>query len=333
MRLRHIAVALSVTALTLAVGSPMTGQAAPAPQTPSAAPTVPTPAVAVPSGKALVRLDGGTARATKVGKRHYRLVVPKKAMVTWAGEVQGKGLRVGTFTQAGLIQGWQRLGHRAGTRVTATITWQSPEGTTLTSVGGLGAPKRDGKGHLVFSVRMRDALPATLSGFSINVQRAQGRTPRYDVEFSPTPLTASMAMTAAAGGDQSASAYFVTLNSDGSVAGNCDFSQGQPSGAITPANPKSFSGGGVINYTFGPAACADVSMVAREPVNNLPTKLQYSPATSTNGHTVIDAFIYFTAPSATEAEKDGVFYFVQTVASWGHNGSGACPVLPTYPCS
>jgi len=327
MNLRHVALGLSVAALAL-VGMPMTGQAAPAPQSASAAPVA-----AAPSGKALVRIDGGTARVKKLGQHRYRLIVPKKAKVTWAGEVTGKGLRVGTFTQGGLIKGWQSLGHRAGTRVTATITWQSGGGKTLTSVGGLGAPKRDGKGRLVFTARMRDALPATLSGFSINVQRAQGRTPRYDVEFSPTPLTASMAMTAAAGGDQSASAYFVTLNSDGSVAGNCDFSQGQPSGAITPANPKSFSGGGVINYTFGPAACADVSMVAREPVNNLPTKLQYSPATSTNGHTVIDAFIYFTAPSATEAEKDGVFYFVQTVASWGHNGSGACPVLPTYPCS
>ena len=327
MNLRHIALGLSVAALTL-VGMPLTGQAAPAPQSASAAPVA-----SAPSGKALVRIDGGTARVKKLGKHHYRLIVPKKAKVTWAGEVSGKGLRIGTFTQGGLIKGWQHLGHRAGTRVTATITWQSGDGKTLTSVGGLGAPKRDGKGRLVFTVRMRDALPATLSGFSINVQRAQGRTPRYDVEFSPTPLTASMAMTAAAGGDQSASAYFVTLNSDGSVAGNCDFTQGQPSGAITPANPKSFSGGGVINYTFGPAVCADVSMVAREPVNNLPTKLQYSPATSTNGHTVIDAFIYFTAPSATETEKDGTFYFVQTVASWGHNGSGACPVLPTYPCS
>ena len=330
MRHRRSALALSLialTAATLAVATPMAGQAAPAPQAPSAGPTA-----SAPSGKALVRIDGGKARVVKLGKRSHRLIVPTQAKVTWAGEVTGKGLRIGTFTQGALINEWQRLGHRAGTDVTATITWQSKDGKTWTAVGGIGAPKRDGKGRLTFTAKTRDPLPETLSGFSINIQRAQGRNPRYDVEFSPTPLTASMAMTASAGGNQSASATFVTLNADGSVAGNCDFSQGQPSGAKTPANPKSFSGGGVINYTFGPATCADVSMVAKDPVNSLPTKLEYSPSTSTNGHTVIDAFIYFTAPSATETEKDGTFYFVQTIASWGNNGSGACPVLPTYPC-
>ena len=71
------------------------------------------PSAEKPSGKAIVRIDGGTAYAKKKAKGSYRVVVPDGAQIDWMGEVTGKGVRSGSFTPKALVAGWVSLGDAA----------------------------------------------------------------------------------------------------------------------------------------------------------------------------------------------------------------------------
>lgn len=159
MRARSIVASLAVGALALGLLAPVAANAA--------------PTVDKPSGKALVRVDGGTAVVKKLGKGEYRIIAPKGAKVSWFGEVSGKGMRVGSFTPGALVGAWAAMGHRDGAKATTALTWVAPGDKRPTVVpAGLSKPRVNKSGELTFVATLDGRLPTSMKDFSINVQRA-----------------------------------------------------------------------------------------------------------------------------------------------------------------
>ena len=305
-----ILVALSV--LALGVSATM-ANAAPAPVASPA--DASKPVDGPPSGKALVRIDGGTAYTKKTDKHTYKLLLPSGAGITWMGEVKGKGLRAGRFSHDGIVKGWARLGHRPGVGVTATVTWKDE--ATLVSVSD---PRINAKGQLVFTARTRIGLPETLPAFSLNITRAS-KTPRFQDVFDPIALSSTMQVQATAGGDLSASVAFQQLDSSGAWV-NCVSSSNSGEKPINP-NPYNFGGSLPKTYDFGPTTCGGVSFL--------------ESTTASDGKVYVNSMTYkfsttknydYTEIYGTFVLVPGNFKFQGLVAQWsyGTNGVPACPI-------
>lgn len=305
-------VALSVLALGM---STAVAHAAPAPM---ASPADVSKLVdGPPSGKALVRIDGGTAYTKKMGKHAYKLLLPTGAGIKWMGEVSGKGLRAGTFSHNGIVKGWARLGHRVGVGVTATVTWKDQ--ARLVSVSD---PRINGKGQLVFTARAGMGLPEKLPKFSLNITRA-AKTPRYSVYFDAVSLSNDVQVQASAGGDFSSSVAFQQQTASGWT--NCVSSDNSGEHPISP-NPYVFSGYNRKIFYFGPTTCGDVSFLGSTTASDgtvLTTEMQYKfPYINDATYTQIYAW-FVVAP--------GSFAWYGILAQWEQemNGTVACPINGT----
>lgn len=314
--MKRRATALVLAAGALALGSTATGAyAAPLSAAPTATPTdVTAPVAGSPSGKALVRIDGGTAYTKKTGKHSYKLLVPSGAAVKWMGEVSGKGLRAGTFSHNGLVKGWKRLGHRPGAGVMATVTWKDQ--ARLVKVSD---PRVNAKGQLVFSGRTSMSLPRTLSKFSLNITRA-AKAQRFSDYFDPVSLSDTVQAQASAGGDFSGSVTFLEQTASGMSP--CVMSGDVP---VNP-NPHAFSGYYAEILFFGPATCGDVSFLADTTDSSgdvLTTEVQYKFPRNSNG-----SFTGYTQLYAWFVVAPGSFAWQGILGQWlqGSDGATACPI-------
>ncbi|MGI9196616.1 MAG: hypothetical protein ACR2KE_04050 [Candidatus Nanopelagicales bacterium] len=173
MKARWVFASVAAGALALGLLAPGTAGAAPTAQK--------------PSGQALVRIDGGTAYAKAKSKGQYRIVVPDGAKITWLGGVSGKKTRIGTFTPKALVAGWQRLGHRDGSKAETTLTWVEAGAKAPTfRAAGLSKPRINADGQLTFLAQVKGKLPTQMVDFAINVNRA-GTASRdaYPIDSSP----------------------------------------------------------------------------------------------------------------------------------------------------
>ena len=266
-----------------------------------------------PSGKALLRLDGGTAYTKKTGKHAYKLVLPVDADIKWVGEVDGKGMRAGLFSHDGLVKGWSRLGHRVGLGVISTLTWG--EEAVLVRVAD---PRVNAKGSLVFTTRTDGALPKKLPGFSLNVTRAEKATRFTDI-FDTLALSNTTGLQATAGGDTSASVIMGPLDSNGNVSTACVSSANSGERAFNP-NPLVFSKPKA--FLFGPTTCGDVSFLsgAQGTSAYYNTGITYNITDTTNyEYSQITATLVFTTGKVDYKALLGQW-------SYGTNGTPACPI-------
>ncbi len=293
----------------------------------SAAGAAPVPAVstpradAAPAGKALLRIDGGDATVTPLGKKTYRVTLPVQAGVQWVGEVQGKGLQSGRFSPRGLVKGWTKLGHRPGVGSLTTITWsvpgQDPPETELVYVSD---PRVNSAGKLVFRVRSTGkSLPATLPDFSFNVARAEESPRGYPIYFSILTVSATSGLQASAGSDYSASTAFVSKDSSGNWQ-NCTTTgaNGQP------ANPAPANSNVPPVTPFGPYTCGDVTYVTPYS-SSTATQLVWSPRVGSKGVSEIDA--YFSISTST-----GTTPYAWVLGRWKSGGGSPCPVNNAQSC-
>ena len=181
-----------------------------------------------PTGKAMIRIEGGTARAIERGDLLYRIVVPQGATIKWLGD-SDRGWAIGTLGRKGLIAGWTRLGHSArGAHAMTTITWQEPGEDRPHFVGAyVGLPKMNSEGAMTFLARTIDPLPETLPSFTLNIARATPDVPvptvrgSYPVVFPVNTADDTVGARATATSDTTATIDFVTLTK-GAVTGICD---------------------------------------------------------------------------------------------------------------
>ena len=150
------------------------------------------PSAEKPSGKAIVRIDGGTAYAKKKAKGSYRVVVPDGAQIDWMGEVTGKGVRSGSFTPKALVAGWVKMGNRSPALTTLTWTRSGSKSPDHASAY-LSKPRVNSDGQLTFIAKTNygDALPQTLPGFSINITRASTGTRSFTIYGPNVPIDGS----------------------------------------------------------------------------------------------------------------------------------------------
>lgn len=206
-----------------------------------------------PSGKALVRIEGGTAYTKQSGKRSYKVFMPNGSRIRWVGEVNGKGFRAGSFSGRGLAKGWSRLGHRQGVGVVSTLMWSKGGELVLVS-----DPRVNAEGSLVVTARTGGPLPRKLPAFSLNINRA-ANTPRYPVYFDAVQLSGTLVAKASAGGDFSWTVVLGQKDSQGNVT-PCTSSTNSGERPFAP-NPHSFSGGYKQVYPFGPTTCGGVAFL------------------------------------------------------------------------
>lgn len=78
----------------------------------------------MPSGSALIRLDGDRAVAKKASDSRYFIVMPAGAEAAWIGPAAGvEGVSSGRLGARTLVSSWAGLGHRGKTGVLTTLTW------------------------------------------------------------------------------------------------------------------------------------------------------------------------------------------------------------------
>ena len=241
MNARWGLVALASGALALGLLSPVAVSAA--------------PTAAKPSGEALVRIDGGSARAIKKGHNLYRVVLPREASIKWMGE-SDRALRVGTLGRQGLVAGWVRLGHSAsGTHAMTTVTWQRPGEFTAPYVGAyVGKPRINGDGVLTFLAKTAAPLPSELPNFSLNIARPahQARATRsngYPLAFPLNASSGTVGVQATATADNKATIVF-GMQTNGVMMSACS----------SPAtmNLTGDSSGSTDSYPFS-GTCGDTS--------------------------------------------------------------------------
>lgn len=126
----------------------------------------------VPSGSALVRIDGHRAVAKKASDDRYFIVMPAGAGASWIGAAEGiDGVASGRFTDRDLVSSWARLGHRGRTGALTTLAWTTAAGQR-TALARVSDPRINADGRLVFTARTPTALPRVLEDFSVNISGA-----------------------------------------------------------------------------------------------------------------------------------------------------------------
>jgi hypothetical protein len=159
VKARTTALAVALAALSLGLLAPAVASAA--------------PGAVTPSGKALVRIDGGTAFAKEMSKGQYRIVVPKAAGITWLGKASGQGTRTGTMTHRVLVAGWSRLGHTDGRGAMTTLTWVKAGQKYPTFMAAtVSKPRFTSSGKVTFVAKPTGRLPKQMNDFTININRA-----------------------------------------------------------------------------------------------------------------------------------------------------------------
>jgi hypothetical protein len=318
---------IAVSPLTMAV--PAASQAAPAPA--EAKPV----AASAPSGKALVRIDGGKAFAKKMDNHAYRLALPGGANILWLGEVAGRGLDVGTFTDAALVKGWQRLGHRPGASVPATLTWKTKGEKFPTALQvRVSNPRVASDGTLVFTARTvgsGQVIPAKLADFSLNITRGQEATPRgYPIYFGIQSISENVYVGVSAGGDYSSSVAlgtaagpWVTTNDPVNWI-DCPStgSGGQP------VNPQSLSGSKRTNIYWGPFTCGGVNFGASYN-SDIKTNYSWLPADPDRVNSSSQVQFY----SSIVGASGRAFPISWVIATWGQGGKSPSPLPPAPPTS
>lgn len=264
----HISRAVPLSVLSAAVvlaglTAPSVGQAAPARdavassqkgsafQKSSAMPT-----------SAFLRVDGGTAYATKIDRNRYTVRLPKGTDITWLGEAGGKPDQWGTFTPAKLTKAWTRIGHRSGVGVQSTITWRAA-GTDYTSfVDALVSdPRINRDGVLVFTARTaRGTLPKVLPDFSFNISSTQERPRKYPYVWGIWYMTSNfLGFKPSATGDTSAQLDFSYLKSTNNWV-SCSGYYGVPVLNLSPTSlPDGATQGNVLYNGF---KCNDVTILS-----------------------------------------------------------------------
>lgn len=296
MHARWGLVALASGVLALGLLAPAAGNAAPKAEK--------------PSGQALVRIDGGTAYAKKKAKREYRIVVPDGAEISWMGEVDGKGTRIGTFTPKALVAGWNRLGFRDGARALTTLTWAeagSPRGTG--SAATLSSPRVNADGQLTFLAKVTGGpLPKQMVDFSINIARAETRMRTqaragWTTVFPTYPFDSTFGVQA-------------TVTSDTSVSVTWPASSG-------PANPcreviKVAVTVGFVNFPGFP--CGDGTVMGTDTKGNA-NYVQFDPSWTASHLGVGKVFVYLTFQATTGSS----FSYKALVAQWDTGGNNMMP--------
>lgn len=213
MRVRWAVVALASGTLALGLLAPGAVTAAPKPTK--------------PSGEAMVRIDGGNARAIERGSKIYRIVMPREAAILWLGDSDRRPT-IGTLGRKGLIKAWARMGHSSsGESAMATITWLARGDARPTYVGAyVGKPKVGTDGMLTFLARTADPLPATLPNFTLNIARpvrdVSGPTVRagYPLKFPVNVASSTVGVQATATADTTATVVF-GATSNGAITSAC----------------------------------------------------------------------------------------------------------------
>lgn len=143
--------------------------------------------------RALLRVDGGTAVATKVGKHKYVLRMPRDVSIRWLGEVGNGPSQFGRFTPKHLTTGWARLGHRPGIGVGSAILWKSPgSGRTEFTGARVSDPRINRDGLLVFTARLAEGdLPGLLPEFSLNVTPGEPGSRAYPLAWPISQVSAN----------------------------------------------------------------------------------------------------------------------------------------------
>lgn len=152
-----------------------------------------------PVGSALIRVDsGGAARSIETGASTYRIVLPRKAQISWLGETRSRTIAIGSFTPGRLIERWRALGHRRPGGVLATLTWRAPDGADVAVLATVSDPRRRSNGKLELTVSTQTPLPKQMRGYSINIRRAAPQARAYPVQGQPFNITSSVYMVAQA---------------------------------------------------------------------------------------------------------------------------------------
>lgn len=198
---------LSAAVVVAGLTAPSVGQAAPAREAVASSQkgSAFQKSSAMPTN-AFLRVDGGTAYATKIDRNRYTVRLPKGTDITWLGEAGGKPNQWGTFTPTKVTKAWTRIGHPSGVGVQSTITWRAA-GTDYTSfVDALVSdPRINRDGVLVFTARTaRGTLPKALPGFSFNISPAMPASRAYPITWSLRTIGNTIGYTPSATDDTSA---------------------------------------------------------------------------------------------------------------------------------
>lgn len=267
-----------------------------------------------PSGKALVRIDGGTAYAKDLGKGKYRLFVPDGASITWLGEVGDKGTRIGTFTPTALVSGWSRLGQREGAKAYTTLTWGSQEfSRDNVRVAALAKPRINADGELTFVARVLGrGLPRELPAFSINVARAgtggQSVTrASWDtpIVFDPFDLDSTASIQAT-----------VTSNNTATVTWPA------ASGYTNPCRaPITLPGANGLKVNLQGFTCGDLAINSKVVDTSYTSFVQMIPSagSATSGCGFVVGYFGITPPASTGKSP---YNFNAAFATWGGSGGG-----------
>lgn len=280
MRIRSAFVAAAAGAIVLGLLAPAAASAAP---TPSAAPTA-----SAPSGKALVRVDGGTAYAKKTGKGQYRIVVPDGASIEWLGEVQGKGVRKGNFSAKALVAGWAKLGHSDNSKPFTTLTWVEAGAKLPTfRAAKLWKPRINSDGQLTFLAKAK-GLPQEMVDFSINITRASKATrDAYPIDGDPFYVDDThyllVVLTAAVLG------YIEWHQDGGSRAGSCAPDTNLPGPGVVNLAKKIVCGDMTVGTTMSDGTQSFVQVV--EQANGGPSQVNMGASYSFDGNIFFDFLV------------------------------------------
>ena len=161
--MKYTSHALGAAALTFAASVALTGLAVSSPAQ---------AAEIVPSGSALIRLDGERAVAKQASDGRYFIVMPAGAEAGWIGPAAGvEGVSSGRFGARTLVASWADLGHRGKTGVLTTLTWTTSNGKE-SALARVSDPRMNADGRLVFTARSPKALPRVMQDFSVNISGA-----------------------------------------------------------------------------------------------------------------------------------------------------------------
>lgn len=144
------------------------------------------PATGAESGKgsAIIRIDATKATVAKKAEGTYTLHIPAGSAGQWMGErTNSRGeerLRVGNLTAKQLSSRWKDFRY-SSSGVKTTITWDSGQERPSMAPGRLTQPKVSANG-ITFGFTTDRTLPFSMTGVTINLQRAPGKSMRTDYD-------------------------------------------------------------------------------------------------------------------------------------------------------
>ncbi|MGI9197532.1 MAG: hypothetical protein ACR2KE_08750 [Candidatus Nanopelagicales bacterium] len=316
MKARWVLAAIASGATILCLTAPAAVIAAPSAATAGAAAS---PAVDKPSGKAMVRIEGGTAYSKQKAKGSYRIVMPQGVNITWMGEVAGKGVRTGTMTPKALVAAWAAMGYRGGTSATTTVTWQV-KGTRYPGyqLVFLDKPRfnADGQMTVIATTQGSATLPKTMPDFSINVTRAADETPRSYSVFGPW-----------IGFDNGNSAFVYGTATD-VTKGMVVFAYGNNAATTCRQGIGLVAGTQMYTYPLTSSFPCGTYTVNATTTDGKGSYLSLTPPPGTSSTAVGSMFASFsvTPPkSSASGPPPAPFDIVQTLVTWKRNGDGVAP--------